>query len=244
MSSLFILLMAFSLEYGTQQYPTLKRLAQFRQLHWLSAYLRWILGFLKDSPFWRPYATLACTLGPIILLISLVLWISSWIGGAIGSFILGTVILYYSLGGHENESNESPLIMAHERSFGVIFWFLVIGPIGALMYRLLTFCRLLSLESDSDTQMQLKGVDILHGLAAWIPSRVTGLIYALVGDFQGAYEQWQRCMRQGKMNGSQVLLTCGESALNQSQAAEKMVQRALIAWLCLGVFLILAGWTY
>jgi len=81
-------------------------------------------------------------------------------------------------------------IQSHERLFGVLLWFFVLGPVGAVLYRLAS--RLPDLLNDdlSDIRLQ-RAADTLHGLLAWAPARVTALLFGLAGSFDDAIKSWK-----------------------------------------------------
>jgi AmpE protein len=80
-------------------------------------------------------------------------------------------------------------IQSHERRFGVLLWFLVAGPGGAVLYRLAS--RMPSwLESTDDAQA--RSASLLHNLLAWLPTRVTALLYGLAGSLDDALAAWRR----------------------------------------------------
>lgn len=85
-------------------------------------------------------------------------------------------------------------IQSHERLFGVLVWFFVLGPAGAVLYRIASrLPRILR-----ETQPQLAGTpalvaaEALHGLLAWLPARLTALIYGLAGSLDDALLEWRR----------------------------------------------------
>jgi AmpE protein len=95
--------------------------------------------------------------------------------------------------GPEPEANHRSLlgalfIQSHERVFGVLLWFIALGPAGAIAYRLAS--RLPSwLDADSRA---LDAADTLHALLAWIPARITALLFALAGSMDDSLAAWRR----------------------------------------------------
>lgn len=80
-------------------------------------------------------------------------------------------------------------IQSHERRFGVLFWFLVAGPAGAVLYRIAS--RLPSwIESPDDEQA--RAAALLHNALAWLPARFTALLYGLAGSLDDAMSAWRR----------------------------------------------------
>lgn len=88
-------------------------------------------------------------------------------------------------------------VQANNRIFGVVFWFLVFGPTGAWAFRVLDLlrhrgeiqARLLAPEHYDPAGTE--AVRTLHGLLAWIPSRLLTLAYALAGNFEDAMASWR-----------------------------------------------------
>ncbi len=95
--------------------------------------------------------------------------------------------------GPEPESSHRSLlgalfIQSHERVFGVLLWFIVAGPGGAVAYRLAS--RMPSiLDIDSPA---LESAEFAHALLAWLPARFTALLFALGGSMEEALEAWRR----------------------------------------------------
>jgi len=82
---------------------------------------------------------------------------------------------------------EGILVAAHERWFGVIFWFVILGPLGAVWYRLACVLRdkcQRQAEEDAFKDAAL----LMHHILAWIPVRLTLLSYALTGSFGDTLE--------------------------------------------------------
>lgn len=79
---------------------------------------------------------------------------------------------------------------AKRRWFGVLFWFLVLGPAGALLYRLVVLC------ARDDPRLALpvanrSGVRALLRLLNWpVAQLMTGAL-ALVGNFDAVYSAWK-----------------------------------------------------
>jgi AmpE protein len=66
-----------------------------------------------------------------------------------------------------------------DRWFGMVFWFIALGPIGALAYRLL---QLLAEREESLAE--------LSHLSRWLPSRLTAISFAIVGNFDAVVNRW------------------------------------------------------
>lgn len=86
-------------------------------------------------------------------------------------------------------------IQSHERLFSVLLWFFALGPLGAVLYRFVSrLPRILHEEVPGSPAERL--TDLVHSALAWIPARVTALIYGLAGSLDDAMGQWRRLLRE------------------------------------------------
>lgn len=99
----------------------------------------------------------------------------------------------------------SVLVQSNQRLFAVLFWFLILGPAGALLYRLsemLAFSKVGSSLAENEFLADMAASDQskdnfdnnaakLFGLLSWIPARLCALGYALAGGFEDAIHNWR-----------------------------------------------------
>ncbi len=78
---------------------------------------------------------------------------------------------------------------AEIRVFGVVFWFVILGPAGALMYRCVTASALLNQDVPDTEYMQ--HVRSIHDLIDWIPARIFTVMFALGGHFAKVISSWK-----------------------------------------------------
>lgn len=92
-------------------------------------------------------------------------------------------------------------VQANNRIFGVVFWFLVLGPTGAWTFRVLDLMRHRTevKAGEEDATATMEAVRTLHGLLAWIPSRLLALGYVLAGNFEEAMESWRNSGREAHL---------------------------------------------
>jgi AmpE protein len=86
-------------------------------------------------------------------------------------------------------------VQANNRLFAVVFWFVVlgavlgtIGPLAAWSYRVTDLIRRRAVfnaarneESDGAAERIRDAAELVHGLLAWVPARLTALGYATAG---------------------------------------------------------------
>jgi membrane protein required for beta-lactamase induction len=80
-------------------------------------------------------------------------------------------------------------IQSHERLFGVLMWFAVGGVTGAVFYRVVS--RLPRLLVEQEESPAADAAETLHALAAWIPARITALLFGLAGSLDDAIKEWR-----------------------------------------------------
>lgn len=81
-------------------------------------------------------------------------------------------------------------IQSHERLFGVLLWFFALGPIGAVGYRLASRLPRLLMEYEHSQAGEM--AETLHALAAWIPARITAVLFGLAGSLDDAIKEYTR----------------------------------------------------
>lgn len=150
-------------------------------------------------------------------------------------------------------------VHANNRLFAVIFWFMVLGPLGPLgawAYRVTDLLRRRAVatvgpdeSADSTAALLRDAAVLLHGWLAWIPARLTALGYAAAGHFDAALGAWRVPGDQQDAtlpeDNENLLARVGVAALALSDedgedliqrgvrgatAANRMVFRSLIIW--------------
>lgn len=141
------------------------------------------------------------------------------------------------------------LHVANERIFAVIFWFAVLGPAGAVLYRLTT-----SLSKQDGLNDSLSAVAILfQAVLTWIPARMLALGYALTGHFDGALQAYRSRPYESDLalDNYDVLVNTGLGALRDQEAtdeissiisARNLVMRSILIWIAVLALLTLGGW--
>jgi adenosylcobinamide-phosphate synthase len=106
-------------------------------------------------------------------------------------------------------SIEEALVAAHRHVFGVLLWYLVLGPGGAILYRLAAFLA---------ARWKVIGVfgrfaeQAFHVLE-WPAVRLTAIAFALVGDFENTVYCWRTQARTWSDPDAGILLAAGAGAM-------------------------------
>jgi adenosylcobinamide-phosphate synthase len=106
---------------------------------------------------------------------------------------------------------EEALLSSHRHVFAPLFWFFLVGPAGALLYRLARFfCYSWAAAGEGDF-----GEFARRAFAAidWLPVRLTAAAFAVVGDFEDAVFCWRSQAGRWPESASGILLATGAGAL-------------------------------
>ena len=151
---------------------------------------------------------------------------------------------------------ESVLVQANNRVFAVVFWFVLLGPLGAWAYRVTDMIRRRAVfsaardENPDVADMAVRDAAVmLHGWLAWIPARLTAIGYATAGHFDEAIAAMRAPGEQRGASSSEsnenLLARVGTAALalqdiadesvtgravRGAAAAKRLVFRQLIIW--------------
>lgn len=151
---------------------------------------------------------------------------------------------------------EHIFVETNERLLGVVFWFVVLGPTGAILYRLSCQAKLSQRDHDDGFAVSVRH---LHDILAWLPARICAFGYALGGSFEDAILAWRKESADWSDYTHGVLISTGFGALQKERRndAEKihpetsiedikatvtLVKRTQLVCLAILALLTLAGW--
>lgn len=158
---------------------------------------------------------------------------------------------------------EATAYAALRRRFGVLLWFFVLGPAGALLYRLAqTMGHDPSLRLDPQARNAAR---TFANVADWLPAQLMVFTLALVGHWDAVIGAWKRWHQQQSPNSwyvegpgflgaaaradVQVDIEAGDGyAEERTDIICELIRlrgallRALLAWLSVVALIVLAGW--
>jgi adenosylcobinamide-phosphate synthase len=156
---------------------------------------------------------------------------------------------------------------SHRQTFGVLFWFMLLGPAGAVLFRLGSILSMRWREASPEFSIVAK--KIFHALN-WAPARLTALTYAVAGNFEDAMYCWRTQASAWPDTEEGIVLAAGAGAMgvklgrplnvgghwqdrceiglgnepdaDHVESANSMIWRGLVVWLVLALLVMLAGW--
>ncbi|MEE8429053.1 MAG: regulatory signaling modulator protein AmpE [Gammaproteobacteria bacterium] len=143
---------------------------------------------------------------------------------------------------------------ANERMFAVLFWFSVLGPVGAVLFRSASVLR--NSTGTGDWGEYHPAAALLHDILAWVPARLLALCFGLSGHFDGAIHAWRNMDDEEPSGfvhgGAEFLVKIGNGALDlqpnegvelkEVTVAMGLVWRSIVIWVVVIALLTLAGW--
>lgn len=150
---------------------------------------------------------------------------------------------------------------ALRRRFGVLFWFFVLGPAGALGYRL---AQTLGRDPRLARAEDLAAVHVANA-ADWLPAQLLTFTLALVGHWEGVIGAWQRWHSQAAttswyrsgpgflgaaaqadidvdIDGGDGYSEERSDPLAETRRLRAALQRALLAWLSIVALVVIGSW--
>jgi AmpE protein len=124
----------------------------------------------------------------------------------------------------------------HQGFFAVIFWYVLLGPLPALAYRLLAL-----VEAQAGEERLGELARRLRALLDWLPARALALSLALAGNFVDAYHVLRPRLTERRASAMQLVADVGRAAADipaGSVGVEtldelwRLLQRATLIWYC------------
>jgi len=156
---------------------------------------------------------------------------------------------------------DAVFIQAPNQIFGVVFWFIALGPVGAWLFRVSDLLRRrAAFESMRDPALltaPLPIIEAFHGILLWVPVRLSAIGYALSGSFDDALNAWREHEKAERMpihrRNDTLAATVGKAAMagavgrptNSSSAARhamRLVTRTLFMWMIVIALMTIFGW--
>ncbi|HXQ31557.1 MAG TPA: regulatory signaling modulator protein AmpE [Steroidobacteraceae bacterium] len=188
-------------------------------------------------------------------------------GDAAAAARLGAVVLEHDAAQRQGPGLESVaeavFVQANNRLFGVLFWFAIAGPFGALTFRVTDLMRREAIvgaeRADAPADAALVGhlCQRVHGVVAFVPARLLALSYGVAGSFEESFSGWRGYLAAESDHffdaNDRLLVHAGRGALGASwehatdeaaraRAALALTDAAFYVWLAAFALLTLLAW--
>ncbi len=152
---------------------------------------------------------------------------------------------------------EAIFVQANNRIFGVVFWFVAFGPLGAWLFRVSDLFRRRTAFESTRGGKDSEHIELIHGVLTFVPARLAALGYAVGGSFDDAFDAWREynpaddepfprttdrisaAVGCGAMEVGGVVPATHEAA---ASGAMRLVTRALFFWITVVALMTLFGW--
>ncbi len=224
---------------------------QFHPTGWFRSYYFWIKTQAQKLSAWRDNLSLIVVVAPLLLVLAV---LASALHGLLGHFLLGILVLWYCLGFDQLKSDsvkgiDSFLLGSYHLVFAVVFWYGLLGVFGLGLYFSLTQLRAVLKTDNSEKTLAALTMMVL-GVMDWVPARLLGISFALVGNFSVLFPIWVKEL-PGKINDAEEhVVEWGNKALEHSSAdskptpasAKTLVERSLMLWLVALALISIGSW--
>jgi len=217
---------------------------ELRRFQFLDFYLSSVEGSLKKADLWHGTIAIILLCGAPVLLLGLIYWMTYNFMFGLLWLIISAIVLLMTFRTPASSSHSrtlrTELWNTYEDSFSVLFWFIILGPFGALFYRLLSMLHLeithhKGSEGDLPAGQWLKIMD-------WFAIRFLALSYVIVGDAPPTLARFFGSLKEGTKENKKSLVDCGVIALQLDEqaaassseenltAVKDLNDRALVVW--------------
>lgn len=156
---------------------------------------------------------------------------------------------------------EKLIVSTNENLLGVFFWFVLLGPMGALMFRMVNVLHLDSQHQTDDESADYtefnNSTRMLYAILLWLPAQLTTLAFAITGSFIHTLHEWKGSLSKDYLNpleSEQTLFRAGLNALQMDPDSHQfelstvhevlaLCWRSIIVWVTALALLTLAGLT-
>jgi AmpE protein len=147
-------------------------------------------------------------------------------------------------------------VAANQRLFAVLFWFIVLGPYGAVLYRFITLLHDTAQSAENPCQEMGGPCKLIIQALDWIPARLLSLTLALAGNFDAVMGKLISRLAAGLDSSTSLLTDSGLAAMNlhevgSEQAEPKevvtaldIINRCLLTWAVVYSIIMVTAWLF
>lgn len=147
---------------------------------------------------------------------------------------------------------ETLFLRANHELFAVIFWYIILGPVGAVIYRLSHLLYQRAQDKSSDLAALASYATQWLTLIDWLPLRISATLYALVGDFSHGFKTFlqkdifrllpDKAWFKASVMGSLMLGDAKKADFNENKMAYALIERGFYLGLVMVALFTLGAW--
>lgn len=197
-----------------------------RSWRWYPAYEHALVKYFSFTTK-LPFLFLGLLIIPFSLIIGLLdYFMQGWLYGVV-RFIFDVLVILYCLGPQNfwadtSMSMQRIFVEANRRVFAVIFWFALLGPFGAILYRMIAITA-----ADALTRELTAQAATVEAILDWIPVRLLSFLFALGGHFSQVFRSFRQNVFLGLRSNDEMLIECGHAALVDEKPAKAASENVL-----------------
>ena len=225
-----------------------------------NAYFYWLKKCFKHSSFWHGIGGVSIIILPLLSIYILIAFFICHLLTTVGCYFLTMVVLWYCMDSHSSTSENMAhvtigevLINAYRYIFALIFWLLILGSIGVVLYTVVAslnhYLENHFMEEDNNLFFAASRIE---SILDWIPVRLIGITFALVGHFLATFKRWYAYLHTETISTRQQVIEYGLTALEIKEdhplllgevlAIDGLVNRALWVWLVVIALFTIGRW--
>ncbi|AAO90010.1 regulatory signaling modulator protein AmpE [Coxiella burnetii] len=234
-----------------------------RQYNWFEPYYQWLKARFGQTSHWNGLGGVAIIILPVVFIYILVALFICRTLTIVGYYFLTVAVLWYCMDVRSLAKSQSGavaqkvLIHVYERVFALIFWLLILGSTGVVLYTLVITLRQFLEKSPAQNNEEgtglLSAVAIVQGVLDWLPLRLIGITFALVGHFSPTFALWRLKVLTGIDKTPDLAAACGLTALDMNKetkllsleelkSLDGLISRALWVWLVVIALFTIGRW--
>jgi AmpE protein len=220
------------------------------RFNWFERYVSKVNQLTQNMPWTQHhYISLLLIIVPLAILIAVIYYLSAFFIHGLLAFLIGAFVLFYCFGPTNIYETQTPhqgvFWQANEALFAVIFWYALLGPVAAIIYRLVER----SAHIHASYPALAKPAGQVRAVLDWLPIRLFSILFALAGNFIQTSRYWldhfvaRVANREFIENAGRIALDMEESVpLTQESypQSRKLIDRSLILFLII-VFAVTIG---
>lgn len=104
-------------------------------------------------------------------------------------------------------------IASNRRVFAVVFWFVLLGPVGAMLYRLVVVSSGVQASKFEAVPKLSQPAQSVASVLDWAPIRIITFLFALSGQFMQVTKVWLSKASLGLFSSDDMMTECGMAAM-------------------------------